>query len=356
MAAGTPVYAGEYNVYVPNHESTQGMIVDFSRNPKDFSLNKWVKMFPVKQQNGYYARFGRDGGLPEEAARITDTALADAVWHDGNDAPDGNKLKELFQMVEHHCLRYATPWVLGDKTVSQASWSIKDQYARIAAQLSMTRRAQLAISCLTTTGNYPTGHFSAVSSISGVTGKWDVSTSARMDIRKSLDYGCEIIRLDTLGLVKRKDLRLVVSPGEAQAMSRSQEIIDILKQQANSIKIIEGTWEEKNFQFPAELYGVEVVIEDTVKATNAKGATRAVSNILADTIAALVSRPDGLEGTDSQAPNFSTISMFVYDQEEMVVEEMHDSRHKRVEGRVLDTIDTQITAGASGFLFTSTTG
>lgn len=359
MAAGTPVYPGDYNTYVPSMESTQGLIVDFSRNPNDFALNQYCKLFPVDKETGLYARFGRDGGLPEEAARITDTTLANWAWPDGNDAPDGNKFKELFQMVDYRTFRRAIPWVIGDLTAEQSSWSLRDQYARATAQLAMTQRTVQALAIAVATASYPnSSHYSAVGSISGNTGKWDESTTARQDIRRSIHTAVNQIRLDTLGVVKMKDLLLVMSPGCAAKTARSQEIVDYLKQQSGSIKIITGKDGDGydfvgDFELPAYLYGIKVVIEDCVIATNAKNATRAVSYALADTTPFIASRPGVLIGTDSKAPNFSSLSMFVYDKNEMLVEEMHSDKHKRLEGRVIDNTIGAMTAGAAGYAFSA---
>lgn len=361
MPAGTPVYPSSQNAYVPDHAATQGLIVDFSRAPSDFSLNEWIKVFPVKKERGLYAQFGEAGGLPSEAARITDTSMADGMWDDGNDRPSGVDFDELFAMVDFFAKRRAQSWRAGDKLVAQATWQVKDQKARMAAQRVMTWRCQAMITLATTTGNYPSGHSGAVTGLGSiVTGTWDNSTTARLDIRKSLDYACLLIFMDTLGCVRKKDLQLVMGPGCAAKVSRSQEIVDYLKGQEGSIRIITGkdTDEYKavgDFQMPATLYGIKVVVEDSVKITSAKGATRVPAFIAGDTVAWLCARPGALIGTDPSAPNFSAFSLFVYDQEEMLVEEWHDDKNKRVEGSVIDTWDTAVTSGAAAFLFTGVT-
>lgn len=355
-AAGTPAYASDINTFVPSHEATGGLIVDFARSPDSFPVNKYIKMFPVEQMVGYYARFGRDGGLPEEAARVLDTSLANFAWADNNDAPDGSSFDELFQYVDFRCIRYAYPWRVPYQQGQQASWDIRAQRARMAAHLAMTARTQLAITLLTTSGNYPTGHSSAVASITGNTGKWDVSTVARQDIRRSVHTAAEQIRLDTLGVVGMDKLVLVMSPGSAHKVARSQEIVDYLKSQEGSKDVIEGKAFGSMYDMPRYLYGVEVVIEDAVKATNAKAATRSVSNILGDTTAFITARPGSLEGVDAQSPNFSTASLFVWDQEEMLIEQQDNTWQKRTDGRVVDTLVAAMTAPATGYLFTSTTG
>jgi hypothetical protein len=352
-SAGTPAYPSDVNVYIPTHEATNGMIVDFSRNPSEFALNRYIKFFPVSDKRGYYARFGRDGGLPEEKARITDTAFANFVWPDDGDAPDGSSFKELFQYVEFTATRYAYPWRVPYTQGQQASWDIKRQYANDVAQLAMTVRTQAAISLFTNPSNYVTGHTSAVASITGNTGKWDVSTTSRQDIRRSIHAACEKIRLDTLGKVRQRDLLLVLSPGLAAKIARSQEIVDYIKQQEGSPKVIKGEAFGGDFyDLPERLYGCEVVIEDAVKVTNHKNAVRNAINVLGDDVAFICARPGGLEGTDARAPNFSTASLMVWDQEEMLVEEQDNTWHKRTDGRIVDTFVATMNASATGYLFT----
>ena len=44
MAATFP---GGSNTYVPSHEATNNLVVDFSRNPSSFSLAKWAQIVPM---------------------------------------------------------------------------------------------------------------------------------------------------------------------------------------------------------------------------------------------------------------------------------------------------------------------
>ena len=47
------VYPSGTNTYLPSFDATGNMIVSFSRNVKDFALNKYVTITPVTKSTGY---------------------------------------------------------------------------------------------------------------------------------------------------------------------------------------------------------------------------------------------------------------------------------------------------------------
>jgi hypothetical protein len=215
----------------------------------------------------------------------------------------------------------------------------------------MTARTQAAVTLMTTAGNWAAAHTSAVSSISGVTGKWDVSTTARRDIKRSLDYAAETIVKATLGAVKQENLMVVMSPGCARRISVCQEIVDYIKGSPAAEKELVKTLSTPNrFGIPDTLYGYKVVIENAVKVTSRKGATKATSFVLGDTTPFMCSRVGGLEGIEG-SPSFSTCQIFMY--EELTTEQKHDRDNRRHLGRVVDNYAAKLVAGISGFLFTA---
>lgn len=340
---------GATNTYVPSTEATENMIVDFSRNPQSFPLMKYVRLVPVKQDNGLYTSM-----TVEEAGRILSATGADRLWADGDDAPSYNGQLESFEFKAYKTARYAFPFRIGDKASKQASWDVIAQHSRIKCQQAMTQRAQLAVTLLTTGANWPAANTSAVGSISGVTGGWDVSTTARKDIKRSLDFALDKIRLATLGAVNFEDFKLVMSPGCARKISVSQEIVDHIKGSTDALREIEGKiGPAAAYGLPSRLYGLEVVIEDTVKVTNRKGATKATSYVLGDSTPFIVARPEGLAAPagSEQAPTFSTCSMFAF--EEMTVENKYDADNRVNKGRVVEDYVFNLTAGPAGFLFTA---
>ena len=68
-------------------------------------------------------------------------------------------------------------------------------------------------------------------------------------------------------------------------------------------------------------------------------------------MAALVARVGALDAGVVGAPTFSTITCFEY--ENMTAETKDDPDNRRVKGRVVDDIDVEMTASASGYLITA---
>lgn len=345
-------FPGSHNTFVPNHEATGKLVVDFSRNPNRFRVNKYAQIVPVKQDIGLYLNI-----TVEEAGRIINTDLSDFVWPDGNDAPSGADGTESFQWLQYRCERYAYAARLGNKAIANATWELIAQHAAVKAQQAMTARTQKAVTLLTTGANWDSTHTAAVSAISGNTGTWAASTTARQDIKRSLNHAANLILKDTLAAVDENDLDnfiLVLNPVLAASIAQCQEIVDHVKGSPEALAQVRGELPGGNTKWglPDKLYGYPVVVENAVKTTSKKGATAARSFIWGDTSAAMVCRPGGLVGA-AGAPSFSTVTIFVNDQEEMVAETKEDTDNKRTNIRVIDGFDVKLTAGVSGFLFTS---
>lgn len=349
----TATYPGATNVYVPSHDASNKMVVDFARNIKDFPVNNYAQVVPAKKLTGYYLKM-----TVEEAARITNSTLDNFLWPDGEPAPEGAEGTESHEFLPFRCDRRVFTFKLGDLTVENADWDIIAQHSSIKARQAMTARTQLAVTQLTTSGNYSTGHVrdvtttSSTTGIPGASGSWAVSTTARQDIKRSLNAGIIQITDATLDAVKPEQMRLVISDSLASKISICQEIVDYIKGSPAALAQVKGEIKGRNTRFglPDQLYGVELFVEATRKVTSRKGATRAVSSIFPSTSAVLCSRPGELEGV-AGAPSFSTLTIFAY--QEMVVETKNDSDNKRTIGRVIETIVPVLTAPAAGLLFTN---
>lgn len=339
----TPV-AGN-NAYVP--EVQQGLMVSYSRNPSKFPINKYLQIVPVKKMAGYYTRLTR-----AEAGRVLTLDGRDRYWADGADRPTGNNRTEEHEFVLYGCKRYDEPYTIGKLGAEQAVYDVKAQEAGTAAEKTMRRRTQLLATLMTTSGNYDSGHFSAVASIPGNSGKWDESTTARSDIKRSLHYAAELIEKNTLNAVEPEDLRLILSGGAARKLSQTQEIIDYIKGSPDAKAEVRGEGKYAKYGLPDRLYGYEVVIENTYKETAKKGASsNSRSSIFGDTNAVMCARVGALsDERASEAASFSSFTMFAY--EEMTVEEFDDPRNRRIEGHVTDNYAMAFTAPASAFLFT----
>jgi len=343
------VAPGAANVFVADHQASGKLVVDFSRNPQKFAINRYTQTVPVDKVTGYYLEM-----TVEEAGRILNTDLAEFDWPDGTDAPEDVDGTESHEFKAFLCQRRKFGARLGDLTVDQASWDIVAKHAAIKAQQAMTARTQKAIDLLVTAANYASDHTSAVSSITGNTGKWPASTTARQDIRRSLNHAAKQILLDTLSAVDPEDLMVVMSPGCAKEISESQEIVDYIKGSPAAWASINGDLADQNrnvgFGLPPSLYGYEVVVEKTSKVTSRKGATKVSSFVLADATPFMCSRPGGLEGL-AGAPSFATCTGFM--QEEMTAQTKNDPDNRLTRVRVVENYDYILTAPVSGFLFTA---
>jgi hypothetical protein len=325
------------------------MVVDFARNINKFAVNKYIQVLPVKKVAGYYLQM-----TVEEAGRLLHDDMANFVWPDGQPAPAGEDGTESHEYKAFETKRYAYPFTLGSLTVDQASWDILAHHASIKSRQAMTARTQLAITALTTEANYDSSHVLDVTAISGNTGNWAQSTTARQDIHRSIITAAEVIRDSTLDAVDTEDMLLVINSDLAGQLAMTQEIVDYIKGSPDAYAQVRGELPSRNkfYGLPDKLYGIEVVVESARKITTKKGATTSRTQVLPASTPFMVARPGSLVGV-ADAPNFSTCVIFA--QEEMTVETKVDSDNRRVTGRVVENIVAKVVAPASGVLFTDVT-
>jgi hypothetical protein len=340
-------YPSSSNTFVPDHAASGKLVVDFSRNIKSFAVNRWAQIVPVKKTIGLYLRM-----TLEEAGRIQQTDLSNFAWPDGNDAPTGEDGAESFEFQTYQTTRKAYSVRLGDLTIDQADWNITAQHSSIKARQAMTARTQRAVSVATTSGNYDASHRLDVTAISGNSGSWAESTSARQDIKRSLNVAAEVILKDTLNGISMEDLIVVVNPTLAREMAECQELVDYLKHSPEALAQVRGELPGTNVMFglPDKLYGYKIVVEDAAKVTTKKGATTARSWIMPTATPIMIARPGGIVGV-ADAPNFSTICLFV--QEEMTVETLKDVNNRRQLIRVVENFEAYAVAPVSGVIFSN---
>lgn len=340
------VHPGDANTYVASHEASGKLVVDFSRNPSKFAVNKYAQITPVEKTQGYYLRM-----TVEQAGRILNSDLRDFLWPDNAPAPEHNDEAETHEFLPYRTKRYTYGFSLGDLTIDQASWDIVAQNARIQAQRAMTARTMAVVTLLETTGNYESGHNLDATTITGNTGRWDQSTTARTDIKRSIVAGMDLILDKTLSAVDPDDLMIVMSDKTAGYVALSQEIHDYIKGSPEALAQIRGELPNDNviYGLPAKLYGVPIHVEKSRRVTSFKGAaTTTRAKVMTPGAAYLIARPGGMTGVEG-SPSFSTVTLFV--QEEMTVETNKDVNNRRTKGRVVENFAAVMTAPATAVRF-----
>lgn len=341
MAVALP---SQSNTYVPVPLAGDKLLVDFARDPKRFKVARYTQVIPVEKDTGYYLHL-----TPDEAGRILSTNLSEFVWYDGADAPRAHAGTQEFEFRAYRTVRYAYEFTIGHKAVEQATWEIVARHAAAKAQQAMTARTQLVANVLFDANNYPASNVINVNST--YSGYWSTSDLTSKRILKSLNDAADKILDATLGMVTKDDLVLVMGTAVAKAIAQSTEVVEMLKYQAGW-DYLQGATKRSNVSYgvPDQLYGFDVVVDETRKVTTKKGATTSVSGVLPATSAVLLARPGGMEGA-AGVVNFSACCVFA--KEEMTVEQKDDPDNRRINGRVVEDIDVRLVAPAAAVLLTN---
>lgn len=343
MSAGPLTTVSQNNTYIKDHAASGKLVVEFSRNPDEFSLPNYIQIRKVPKQKGLYLKIDS-----RNAARIIGSRVDDYVWNDSMDRPAPNNNGAEFQWMDFETKRRNIGDRLGDLAVEQADWDVAGTQEAQQAHKAMTLRTAIVHAALNSSANWDAAHYKTVTTLPGVTGTWDASLSTDQFIRRSINYAVKQIKLATLSKVKKKDLILVMNPTTAYAIGETQELIDVIKQSAEAYAQVTqqtGRWSE--YGLPNMLYGLKVIVEDAVIITSAPGAaTETRGFAMDDGIAYVLARPGGLAAKGG-GPSFSTVTLFA--KEEMTVERNREAYHRRQNIDVVDDVGVGLTAPAAGF-------
>lgn len=334
------------NTFVPHYEAGKSLMIDYSRNPKKFAVNEYCQLVPNSPVVGLWLKLGI-----ETAARVSASGN-EFHWADGDEAPGGADGLEEFDFHEYRTKRFAPHFRIGNIAVEGAQWDVVALHSARKAQLEMTMRTNMVITEATNTSNYAASNVIDVTALPGNTGTWGLSTTARSDIRRSIEEARDLILDGTLGAVDEEEILLVIGKKGAKQLALSQEIIDYIKQSPFALAQVKGELQganpNVNFGLPSHIFGAKLIIEKTVRVTSKRGATRATTDVLPAATPFICSRVGGLEGHYG-APSFSTHSLFLHTDMEVKVKQ--DVDNERVVGRVVSNRVAKTTAPATGVLF-----
>jgi len=333
---------GGLNTFVPstNALATGALQVEFTRAVNTFPITKYAQIVPTQQMTGYYLRLDSDDNV-----RVTD--VNEFAWPLGNDRPVGKMNQHDF--VAFTAARFAYPFYIPNETVKQAAWDVVAQHARAKAQLAMTARSMRTATALVgsaaqTSFNNVGNYYATGTAISGAA--WTGSTTNI--IQKGIQTALQRISLATGGAVRGEtDIMMVISPTIANLLSQTTEVRDYVKNYPAALPFLQGNDVFAKYGLPPNMFGVQVVVDDSVKVTTRKGAATTTRSFVYGNSAVFVSRPGGLVGVEGST-SFSTCQIFAF--EDMTVENWDDPRDRRIEGRVIDNSTSELVAPVSGVL------
>jgi hypothetical protein len=338
-------FTGPNTAYVPKFDEQARLIINYSRDPKKNLINELHTLTPVNKQVGKFPKIN-----PLTRVNVTNTYGDSRKWGDGDPAPSHSLAANQHEWFEYFTQRYEEGYPIGYYSQAQAEWDVKKVAADTLASRLMKLRAYNFYTELQTAGNYT--NTDTATNYGG--GQWSAATSANRYIQKGLAAATEAVIKSTGEAVAAEDLVLVIGPVVAHKTAASGEIADYLAQNPIAEKYLTGAlWEKQTMRFglPPFLYGIKVVVDSQVRATNALGATDAVSFMAGDTSAYLIARQGGL--VSGVGSNFSFIHAFVHTESEMLVEEIDDPINKRTIVRVVDDHQMKVVAKEAAALITS---
>jgi hypothetical protein len=266
MAVSTFAYPGNYNGFIPSFEAS-GQLISFTRDPKTFKINEYAQYVESKKPIGIYAVLDAD----QPARVVTDD---DFAWPDGAEAPAGNDNLLPFQFLDYRCIRKVYPFTLGDEAVDNSDWKVLAAHADMASQQCMTGRTLLTQKLVQNAANWGSNTGPVQTLVNGIAGWYSASNDENspnfLAIKKSLLAAYKQIKLYTNGIVRPDDLRLVLSPGDAQAIGETAEIHDYVAHSPVAKAQVRGEVEGDNVEYglPNKVYGFRIVVEDATRVSS----------------------------------------------------------------------------------------
>jgi len=352
------VFSSGFAGFVP---AANGTIVAAVRDPDSYAVNKYCQLTDAKKNVFVWYKIHFD-----DAGQRGLTASADneAIWVDGQKAPENNQNRQRFTLVEGQVIRRAWDFGIGWETIADADLPTLLSHSMMVQNQAMTNITRRAVGILTTASNWPANNTADATVTNGGAGFWDQATSDPaspnyLAIKKSLDSSIETIRLMTNNAfpLNNKSLRLVLSPKAARRISQTDEIHNYLKGSPDAKSVLIETLGE--YGLPKYLYGFELVVEasgtiaghTTDDGTAAAIGTAGRSFVWPENTAVITSQIGGLDGKIG-GPSFSTIQRFYRDKELQI--EVEDFKWDRLtKGRAVTRDVVKLTCGESGFCITN---
>lgn len=332
------------DVYVPSFDQSARVIVDFARNPKDFIVNQLTKIVTAKQPTGFFRVWD-----PEENFRIA-SDLAYTMWFPGQPMPEGPQEKPGGAYKPFICERRALQIPMAYEEKENAPFDLQSKYFNTLAQKMMTVRTKVFYDVLFDTNNHLSDHVGTATALGG--GLWSAATTSNNYIRKTFTEVGNTILKDTGGVVEYTQLTCVMSPATAQKLGQTPEVLDFIAQQPGAMDWQKG--KNLSYNLPDTLYGVKIIVDKTVQNLG-KRQGAASNSFAADTsnfTVAFLTRQGEMEGNVSEN-DFSSMTTFVWQGNEMKTETFDEYWNKRYRLSVTDYFGTYLVSPWSAYLVTN---
>lgn len=313
-------------------------MVEFTR--KEWPINRYVPFVKVDKQVGYYVQMKNDN-------QVRITSQDQFFWADGNDAPKYlGTGGDSFEFLPYTAARYAYTQELGYLAVEQGSWDILGQATRMRASQGFTARSLRVANAITLSTNYPSANYAATATAAGA-GAWTSAASATPYILETVQKARTVINQQTNGVVQLNDIKCIMNPNTANTVRKSAEFIDFLKQSPEALALWDGVNYNSLWGMPANLYGLELVIDNTMYTSDPVGTASPTKTFtIPDNTVAFLTKQNAISPSVGKA--FSTFEILGYSDFEVFVN--NDNVNRRYGIQVVENTAEVVFSGQSGYL------
>jgi len=356
----TTGFPGPYDVYIPqlgNGKQQANLIVSYARDPKKFWVAGACTVTPRNELSGMWLQL-----RPEALARVYQDPNA-YIWVDGQPFPTGNYNTQDFRAVPFQCLRRAMPDYLGQQTQEQAVWPIEATKIDALGHIMMTLRAVVFYNLMLNPANYLSTHVATAtqwSSLNGATGGgWQQGTETNPIIARTLRNIANQIRKDTLATVNINNLTCVIDPDAAIIAGSSAEVYSYLARSRFAGPHLRGDDEslsgDPSWGMPPMIGGMKVEVDPTLQTISPRlQVPGTYADVMNYNTAIVMAKPGQINANVGQVNSgFSSVHMFVYRGQEMVVKSKSDDWNQLTKFGCYETYGMSIVAPETTGLATS---
>lgn len=296
-------------------------VIAYTRDEKEFKINKYAEFVETKKPDGAYTKIGRD-----QQIRIDN--INRSHWAPGADRPKGDWNKQVFEHVAFSTKRYHEPWELDYMTIDTFdSFDVKLAHMQLVVSQAMTSMTYRFLNLMTTSANWGGVHVKTAHQWSGISspnGFWhkasaDEASPSFNAIEKTLHGVMSAIHMDTNGKVTPSKLRMIINHNTAQKIKSSGEWSAYMKGSPDALPQLRDPGNINMAWGLTERFKglVEIVVEDGMyleaqrNSDESEVATASRKPLMPDNMALICTQIGGVDGTYG-APSFSTGQIFFY--------------------------------------------